>query len=308
MVVGTLALVGIREGHPEGFTKANIQLLTNIGHQVAIAMENARLSRAAAEVDMLRQLDKLRRELISNVSHNLRTPLGVIKLSCTTLLRDDTVFDETVKRELLESIDDQVDQLTAMINRILEASRSEKSLAKPCRQPVDLAEVARSVVSMLDNPLSRHNLILDFEPPGIVVRANVQHIKDVLLNLLDNAIKYSPAGGNILIQGRLQQGKALVKIIDHGIGIPEDDIPWVFERFYRGHNVRESQTTGVGLGLSVVRDIVTAYHGEIWLELTPGGGTTVSFTLPLALEHLLSPESQLPHSAPDTGSENQRQK
>ena len=308
MVVGTLALVGIREGHSERFTKAHIQLLTNIGHQVAIAMENARLSRAAAEVDMLRQLDKLRRELISNVSHNLRTPLGVIKLSCTTLLRDDTVFDETVKRELLESIDDQVDQLTAMINRILEASRSEKSLAKPCRQPVDLAEVARSVASMLDNPLSHHNLILDFEPAGIVVRANVQHIKDVLLNLLDNAIKYSPAGGNILIQGRLQQGKALVKIIDHGIGIPEDDIPWVFERFYRGHNVRESQTTGVGLGLSVVRDIVTAYHGEIWLELTPGGGTTVSFTLPLALEHLLSPESQLPHSTPDTSSENQRQK
>jgi len=308
MVAGTLALLGIRDGHPEGFTEADIQLLTNIGHQVAIAIENAHLSRAAAEVDMLRELDRLRRELISNVSHNLKTPLGVIKFSCTTLLRDDTVFDETVRRELLESIDEQVDQLTAMINRILDASRSEQSLARPCRQPVDLAEVARSVVRMLDNPLSRHNLILDFEPPDIVVYANVQHIKDVLLNLLDNAMKYSPSGGNILIQGRLQQGRALVKIIDHGIGIPEDDIPWVFERFYRGHNVRESKMTGVGLGLSVVRDIVTAHHGRIWLELTPGGGTTVSFTLPLALEHLLSPESKFSHSTPDTSSGSQGQK
>lgn len=305
VVMGTLALAGVRDGRLLTFTNADIQLLTNIGHQVAVAIENAQLSTAAAEVNVLRELDRLRRELVSNVSHNLKTPLGLIKLSCTTLLRRDVVFDETVKRELLESIDAQVNQLTAMIDRILEASRLEKGLAQLNRQPVDLAEVTQVVLTMLDSPLTHHNLVLDFEPPELVISADPQHVEDVLLNLLDNAIKYSPDGGDIIVQGRLQQGRALVRVIDHGIGIPEDDIPRVFERFYRGRNARDSRVSGVGLGLPVVRDIIAAHGGEIWIEPTPGGGTTVSFTMPLALEHWLSPEeraSSLTHDTnPDQG-------
>ncbi|MGC9347790.1 MAG: PAS domain S-box protein [Anaerolineae bacterium] len=256
------------------------RFLESVAQQISIAAENAQLARAATEVRLLRQLDQLRSELVANFSHDLKTPLGVIKFSSTTLLRDDVSFSPETQRELLMEINEQTDQLTRIVERVLELGRMESSHIKLNRDPVDLARVTEDTLESVRRGLHSHTLSQDFSPATIVADVDKQRIAEVLHNLLDNAVKYSPKGGEIVVRGRIRGDEAEIGVQDHGIGIPPADVERVFERFYRGESEIHKHTAGVGLGLAVCRGIIEAHGGRIWVESTMGEGTTVRFRLP----------------------------
>jgi two-component system sensor histidine kinase KdpD len=261
-------------------TPNQVQLLTTIGHQIGIAVENERLTQQAAEVKILREVDRLRSELIANVSHELRTPLGLINISCSSLLMDDVEFDRDTQRNFLSSIEEEVGKLEKIVENLLDLGRVEGGRLHLEKQPTDLAELARNVVRAMKTLSTRLSFECNFVSEPLMATVDAKRIEQVLRNLLDNAIKYSPNGGTILVQGSLEKSQILISVTDQGIGIPADVWDKIFERFYRAENVITLRMRGAGLGLSVCQGIVEAHGGHIWVESQPGVGSIFCLTLP----------------------------
>ncbi len=287
---GVLGLLG-DAAHP--LSSQKVQLLTAIAHHIGMAVENARLTEEASEIEILREVDRLRSELIANVSHELRTPLGLIKMFCTSLLMDDVSFDRETQMEFLRGIDEQTDRLEVIVDNLLDLSRAESGRLHLDLQAVDvgtlarkvMAEVEREVTSTVGRPQGKpsasYRFVYDFPEQPLIGRVDARRIEQVLRNLLSNAVKYSPDGGTITVQGRGDRWQLLIRVSDEGIGIPPHEQEHVFERFYRVENEVTRRTRGAGLGLSVCRSIVEAHGGHIWVESTPGKGSTFYFTLPV---------------------------
>ncbi len=220
--------------------------------------------------------------MLANFTHDLKSPLGVIKFSSTTLLRDDVAFDRETTRELLADIDAQTDRLTNIVERVLDLERLESSGVQLHRERIGVTQIAEGVAASMQRSLERHRIILDIVPPNLATYADAGRIEEVVANLLDNAVKYSPRGGDIRVTGRPSGGEIVVTVADQGIGIPEEDLERIFERFYRVSRDLAPDVHGVGLGLPVCRGIVEAHGGRIWAESPAGGGAIVSFTLPTA--------------------------
>jgi signal transduction histidine kinase len=256
------------------------QLLTTIGHEIGIVVENARLARQAAEVEILRGMDRLRSELIANVSHELRTPLGLIKISSTSLLMDDVEFDRETQRKFLYSIDEETTKLEQIVEHLLDLGRMESGRLQLDKQPTDLSQLIKNVIAKMRTRSAQHRLMEDLPSEPLVASIDAKRIEQVLRNLLDNAIKYSPAGGTITMSGRRDKWKILVLVSDHGIGIPVEEQGKIFERFYRVENEVTRCMRGAGLGLPVCQGIVEAHGGRIWVESRTGAGSTFCFTLP----------------------------
>lgn len=276
-VIGILG--GISRSTHE-LTPNQVQLLTTIGHQIGIAVENERLTQQAAEVKILREVDRLRSELIANVSHELRTPLGLINISCSSLLMDDVEFDRDTQRNFLSSIEEEVGKLERIVENLLDLGRVEGGLLRLEKQPTDLAELARNVIRAMKALSTRHSFECNIVSEPLVATVDAKRIEQVLRNLLDNAIKYSPNGGKISIQASLEKSQILISVTDQGIGIPADVWDKVFDRFYRAENVITMRMRGAGLGLSVCQGIVEAHGGLIWVESQPGVGSIFCLTLP----------------------------
>jgi PAS domain S-box-containing protein len=283
--IGVLGLIlPNREDHQAprdaALTPQDVQFLKTIAAQISMTAENTHLTRMAAEVELLKASADMRSDLISNFTHDLKTPLGIIKMSSTTLLRDDVEFDQETQKEFLTDIDMQTDTLNTIVNRVLELDRLESDGLQLHRDPTDLAELTEEILTSMRLGLNGHELSMDFPDEPLVAHVDARYVKEVLNNLLDNAIKYSPQGGEITVRGRHKGDHVTISIDDHGIGIPQDEMERVFERFYRVNNAVTHDTSGFGLGLSVCRGIVEAHGGKIWAESTLGQGTTFSFTLP----------------------------
>jgi two-component system sensor histidine kinase KdpD len=276
-VIGILG--GISSGSNE-LTTNQVQLLTTIGHQIGIAVENERLTQQAAEVKILREVDRLRSELIANVSHELRTPLGLINISCSSLLMDDVEFDRDTQRKFLSSIEEEAGKLEQIVENLLDLGRVEGGRLHLEKQPTDLAELARNVVRVMKSLSTQHSFECNFVSEPLMATVDAKRIEQVLRNLLDNAIKYSPNGGTISVQGSLEKSQILISVTDQGIGIPADAWDKIFERFYRAENVLILRMRGAGLGLSVCRGIIEAHGGLIWVESQPGVGSIFCLTLP----------------------------
>jgi K+-sensing histidine kinase KdpD len=257
------------------------QLLTTIGHEMGIVVENARLARQAAEVEILRAMDRLRSELIANVSHELRTPLGLIKISSTSLLMEDVEFDRETQRKFLNSIDEETTKLENIVEHLLDLGRMESGRLHLDRQPTDLSHLARGVIAEMAAQSVQHRLVDDFPSEPFVANVDAKRIEQVLRNLLDNAIKYSPGGGTVTVHGRRDKWKILILVSDDGIGIPAEEQGRIFERFRRVENEVTRRMRGAGLGLSVCQGIVEAHGGRIWVESQLGAGSTFCFTLPV---------------------------
>ncbi len=262
----------------------DLQLLGTIGHQVGVAVENVRLAEKTAEIEVLRQLDRLRSELIANVSHELRTPLGLIKIFATTLMREDVALDGATYREFLQNINEETDRLEKLVDNLLDLSRMQDGRMQLDRQPYDIREVIQAVVSAMGPQFTSHRLELDLGDDPLVASFDIKRIDQVLRNLFHNAIKYSPEGGSIEIHTRYDGEHVLIWVSDQGIGIPQEHLEKVFERFYRVQNTFTQSVSGVGLGLAVCRGIVEAHHGRIWAESRLGEGSTFYFTLPAEME------------------------
>lgn len=248
----------------------------------------------------VRRLERTRREFVSNISHELRTPLASLRALADTL-RDGALDDPPAARRFLDRMDGEVDALTQMVAELLELSRIESGRVPVRLRPVPLNEILLPALERLQPQFDRGNLALtlDITPDLPPVLADSERVRQVITNLVHNALKFTPAGGQVRVTARLSDEKPdwlpgyaqdappstanqmlLVQVQDTGIGIPAHDLPRIFERFYKADRARSGG--GTGLGLAIAKHIVQAHGGRISAASREGEGSTFSFTLPVA--------------------------
>jgi two-component system phosphate regulon sensor histidine kinase PhoR len=229
----------------------------------------------------LRQLETVRRDFVSNISHELRTPLASLK-ALTETLQDGALDDPTAARRFLERIETEVDSMSLMVAELLELSRIESGRVPLKLAPASSLDILTSAVDRLRLQAERAGLSLALDcPPDLPqVMGDQPRLEQVTVNLLHNAIKFTPAGGKILVSARLLDDQVIFSVKDTGVGIPSADLPRIFERFYKTDRGRA--TGGTGLGLSIARHLVDAHGGKIWVESIEGKGSTFYFSIPLA--------------------------
>ncbi|HEX4588852.1 MAG TPA: ATP-binding protein, partial [Gemmataceae bacterium] len=246
----------------------------------------------------LRRLERLRQEFVANVSHELKTPLAVIK-ACVETLIDGAATDPDACDGFLAQINDQADRLHNLVLDLLRLARIESDTA-----PLDLHSVA--LADAVGDCLARHQaraeamrLQLETDGPPVAVHADDEALDTVLENLVDNALKYTPAGGRVSIGWTADESTVRIEVEDTGVGIPERDLPRLFERFYRVDRARSRELGGTGLGLSIVKHLVQAMGGEVGVQSTVGRGSVFRIRLPLADQSRDAvPSSSNTHTAP----------
>ncbi|GEM_PF-90060 len=271
------ALVFIRFGGPP-FAPDQIRVSEFIAGLVAQLLGHDRLVKRIASLEAERRLDRLQEDFIATVSHELLTPLGFIKGYATTLLRQDTSWDDATRREFLTIIDEEADRLRELIDNLMDSSRLQAGTLKMSFQPIRLDAFLRDMVM---RALSLHDnitIVLPPEMPEIKLEADSTRLAQVFDNLLTNASKYAP-NSTVTISLISEPGAAHITVSDNGPGIAEEHLSSLFKRFYRVPN-RDTSIRGTGLGLFICRQIVHAHGGEIWAESAVGKGTTFHLRLP----------------------------
>jgi K+-sensing histidine kinase KdpD len=269
------------------------------------AEEARRGQQAAVQAEVLRRTDALRVALLSAVAHDLRTPLTTIKTAATNLLNPRLTWSDDDRHEFLQVISAQVDHINHLVSNLLDMSRIEQGRLRLNKEPHRIADVIETVLERLQPVLSEHlvDTKLDSEIPPVPM--DVVGVDEVLTNLLENAAKYTPAGTPIHVGARCGNGFVEVQIADEGPGIPQESLPYLFQRFYRvtagagGKAEKEEKTEktskpssfgspvnfgagrGWGLGLAIVKGIVEAHGGQVSASNQPNGGAVFTFTLPL---------------------------
>jgi len=228
-----------------------------------------------------RKFDRMRSEFVANVSHELRTPLTSIKGFVETLL-DGALEDKMLCRRFLSIIDSETDRLTRLIDDLLTLSAMETKEIRVNLQNVNLVESVKNVFNIMGPQAEDKNLRMEliYSPQAGWVKADQDLIGQVLINLIDNAIKYSSDGGKIVVRIFNESGKTVIKVSDTGIGIAKESLQRVFERFYRVDRARSRVHGGTGLGLSIVKHIVELHGGEVFVSSQVGVGSTFTFCLP----------------------------
>ncbi len=234
------------------------------------------------DITRFREAEELKSTFISVISHELKTPVSLIKGYASTLTRDDAPLEPEMVRESGRIIEEESNRLNDLINNLLDASRIQAGALKLEVAEVNLARVAGVAIERFRTQTDRHRFELDFPPDLPWVWAEDRRLRQVYDNLLSNAIKYSPGGGLIRVGGWSEDGRVISYVADTGIGIPAEEQESVFERFYRGDSSLRRSTPGVGLGLFLVKAIVEAHGGEVWLQSEPGKGSVFYFALPQA--------------------------
>jgi len=229
------------------------------------------------DVTELRRLERMRQDFVANASHELKTPLASIKAYTETLL-DWALHDDEVNGRFLGLIDEQVDRLNALIHDMLSLSKLESGQEPYRHEPTALAPVVRRCVEGQRDRAEAKGLALglaiDRLEDDVLVRADAEALRQILDNLIDNAIKYTAAGGSVEVGARLDGDEVVLSVADTGVGIPRDDLPRIFERFYRVDKARSREIGGTGLGLSIVKHLVQSLGGQVQVESRSGLGST----------------------------------
>jgi two-component system sensor histidine kinase KdpD len=284
-IAGVLEVVG-RPGKGV-FRAEDQQTLTTFVDQAALALERARLSEDAAHASALAQSDELKSALLAAVSHDLRTPLASIKASATSLLDDSIEWNPEIRQDFLEAIDEETDRLTLMVSNLLDLSRIEGGALRPQQDWYDIDELVGDVQRRLAARMTSHPLTLKIEPDLPLLRFDYVQIGQVLVNLLENAVKYTPVGTRITVAARQVPGAIEVSVQDDGPSIPPEHQLRLFDKFYRAD--APTAAPGSGIGLAISKGLVEAHGGRIWVESEPGSGTTFRFTLPLPSPRKVEP-------------------
>ena len=240
------------------------------------------------DITRLKQLEKIRQDFVANVSHELRTPLTTIKGYAETLL--DGALKEDQAFQFVQVIQRHTDRLTKIVQDLLMLSKIETKEFQLKMEMISLPNLIDDIIDFLKEPaekkkisLSRHEI-----PPSLTLRADRSYLEQVLINLLDNAIKYTPEGGKVIVSAVEKNSEDIqFSIEDNGIGIPKEDLSRIFERFYRVDKGRSKELGGTGLGLSIVKHLVQAHGGRVWVESQLGKGSTFYFTLPIRPEAMI---------------------
>ncbi len=231
--------------------------------------------------DELKTLDEMKRNIIANVSHELRTPITIAK-GAIELAKDER--DQESRRKLLKMAMDALLRLDSVVDELLSAAKMQKKLQKPKLEPVNIAELVNNVTTEFKPLLINNNLKLElrFEDNLPRVWCNRKLLRLAMRNLISNAIKFNRKGGCITIEANRKNGMLEVCVSDTGIGIPEDKLDKIFERFYQVDASPTRRYGGTGLGLAIVKDVVEVHGGKVTVESKPGRGSRFCFTLPCA--------------------------
>jgi len=226
----------------------------------------------------IRQLENTRKEFVSNVSHELRSPLASVKAMVGSL-ESGALEDKRAANDFIARIDKDVDRMTSLVSDLLELSRLESGQEDIELEPVELKSLVDDSISMVTNQLLDGPDILSKIFENVEILANKQKVTQILLNLLQNSVKFTPSEGTITVEARSNGGFIEVSVLDTGIGIAAEHLPHLFERFYKVDKARRDG--GTGLGLSIVKHIVQAHGGAVYAESVEGEGSAFHFTMPL---------------------------
>jgi two-component system sensor histidine kinase KdpD len=277
---GKVGVLGVRSDDPEGaFDAKHLYLLETFANQLALAIERRRVLIETHQAKLQAETERLRSALLSSVSHDLRTPLAVITGAASSLIEDRTALDEETKRDLTRSIYDEAERLNKLIGNLVFATRLEAGSVALRKEWLPIEEVVGAALTRLREQMKGRPIKTTIGRDLPLVQADGVLIEQVLLNLLENSLRYTPSGTSIEISAWRTDRTVVVKISDRGQGLPAGTEQRVFERFYRG--TAASGTAGMGLGLTICRGIVTAHGGRIWAENEPQGGAAFYFSLPL---------------------------
>jgi two-component system sensor histidine kinase KdpD len=283
---GPVGVLGIRPNNTieNSFTNDQRMLLDGLSNLIAQAIERVNLVHAATQSEMLRNTEKLQSALLNSISHELKTPLSSIIGVLTSLgeseknRRPSRKLDTSTKIELLDSATDQARQLNRLVENLLNMTRLEAGSVHLNLVPCDIQDLIGSVLQQFSTRLEEHPLHLEIPDDLPLITCDAILIAQVVTNILDNACKYSQSGSPITIGAVRKEQEVEIFIRDNGVGLPEEELDKIFDKFYRGSH--HKNTTGTGLGLSICKGIVEAHGGWIKAEKNPDKGLKVSFSLP----------------------------
>jgi two-component system sensor histidine kinase KdpD len=280
---GTVGVLGIEP--PAGqvlATPEQLHLLETFAAQTALAIERVALVEEAQRARVQSETERLRNSLLSAVSHDLRTPLATITGSASALVEQETQLDAAARRELAQAIQEEADRLNRLVQNLLEMTRLESGGIHVRKDWHALEEIVGSALARVEKRLGQRRIDIDLPRDIPLVPLDPLLIEQVLINLLDNAIKYTPEASPIQISAFVEGSAIHVTVADRGPGLAPGGETKIFEKFYRGPEA--GTRSGAGLGLAVARGMVEAHGGRITAESRAGGGALFRFTLPLAEE------------------------
>jgi two-component system, OmpR family, sensor histidine kinase KdpD len=276
-VIGVLAIKPINTN--SYLSPDQRRILEAYANQVALAIEGAQLVEQAHQTELLEATEKLQTALLNSISHDLRTPLVSITGALSSLEEASPALDEEVRRSLIETAREEAERLNRLVGNLLDITRLEAGPIQLRREACDVQELIGSALEQIGSPLKDRQVMVEIPAKLPLVPLDFVLFSRVLVNIIDNALKYSPAEKPIEIHARETQGSLEIKIADHGEGIPEDDLDRIFDKFYRVQ--RPDNVSGTGLGLSISKGIVEAHGGMIKAENRRRGGAVFTICVPL---------------------------
>lgn len=233
------------------------------------------------DITKFRAAEEAKSTFVSVISHELKTPISLIKGYASTLRRDDAEWDRNTVQNGLQIIEEEADRLAELIENLLDATRLQTGTLRLQFAPLALNKLTHRVVEKFRTQSDIHNIEAQFPTHFPTISGDETRLTQALSNLLSNAIKYSPSGGKITVRGKILDNRVQISVSDQGIGFSPDFQERIFDRFYRVDNALTRETQGTGLGLYIVRSIIEAHGGRVWAESEPGYGSTFYFDLPI---------------------------
>jgi two-component system sensor histidine kinase KdpD len=277
---GIVGVLGVRSKDQTNFLSSEQRLtLAAFANQSALAIERARLSEQASQAELLRATESLQTALLNSISHDLRTPLVSITGALSSLDEDNGTLNESTRCALIENARGEADRLNRLVGNLLNMTRIESGAIKLRLEAEDIQDVIGTALEQLGSRVANRKIQVNVPAGFPLVPMDFTLIAQVLVNILENAIKYSPADSTIEASAELLDEKIRLKIADRGSGIPSEDLTRVFDKFYRVQ--RPENVSGTGLGLSISKGIIGVHHGTIYASVREGGGTIITIELPL---------------------------
>ncbi len=279
----TLAVLGIRLRERDmKLSRDQRQLIETFSNLAAVAIARLQAAKEVEQAKWLAESEKLHRTLLNSISHDFRTPLASITGAVTSLLTEGVAYSSESKKIFLETIKEEAQRMNRFIENLLDMARLESGTLRPNMKWCDVQDIIGVALRETGDVLTGHPIWVDVPPEPLSVKVDFILIEQVLINLLENAAKYSPEGGAISISAQTRGDTVVISVSDLGPLIPKAEQESVFDKFYRAHS--SQQTGGTGLGLSICRGIVEAHGGRIWLESSAENGNKFIFTVPVPEE------------------------
>ncbi len=277
---GVVGVLGVKPIDPfRRLTREQLRTLDAFANQIGLAIERASLAEQARQAELLQVTDKLQSALLNSISHDLRTPLVSITGALSSLSDDQILLDASARRSLIETASEEADRLNRLVGNLLDMTRLESGAMHIKKEACDIQDLVGSALEDLSGRLGDRPVQVAIPPELPLVPLDFVLIGRVLVNVIDNALKYSPSDTSIEIRAHIAGAFLEIEVADRGTGIPPEDLTRIFDKFYRVQ--RPDNVSGTGLGLSISKGIVQAQGGFIAAENRPGGGTIITISLPL---------------------------